>query len=755
MTKKSFNHLLKNLPQKPGVYRFKDRKGEIIYIGKAVNLKNRVSSYFKNRDNNSVKTQKMVSQIDDIDCTVVGSDLEAVLLETNLIKEYKPKYNILMKDDKNFVYLKITVNEDFPRIFITRKVEKDGAMYFGPKTARFKLEKTLKILKKIFPYRHCQLDIEYNGKSTEQKNNVTVKKAVIKYPCIDYHIKRCAAPCIGLVSPGEYRKIIDHIIDFFKGNYDPLIKNLKEDMQKAAAEKKFELAASIRDKLSAIEDILEKQSITAPDHRNLDVVNFVSSADGGFFFNLFQVHEGKLINQENFRLAGKEKDEYDGDEALANFIQQYYEKTSDLPDEILIPREINQKEIFEAWLSRIKGRKIKFLIPQKGRKDKLLELCLQNAANYAKLSEIKWQGDIKSARDKALEECAKLLKLERPPRRIECYDISHIGGTQTTASMVVFKKGFPAKDDYRKFKLHINVSGAPDDYAYMEEVLSRRLKHLKTLSGTLKTKLARPRKKELEQYLKKQKINDPASKIILKMTSGKNPPVYLEIAGHEEKRFLFENRSDIKREDMPEMFQKLFKFLKTRKIYLWSAQNETAAWEQLGFETVKKVHPSFPERKEGVYMLLLSAKLRTDSSLREKPDLVVIDGGKGQLNVAVKVLKNFKSDIPCISIAKKNEEIYLPGNLKPVIYPKDHPLLHLIQHLRDESHRFAVSYQQNLKLKANVRSELDDIFGVGDSLKLKLLNHFGSVRGVKSATLHELEMVVGKKNALKIKSALL
>lgn len=758
--KKYLEHILKNLPSKPGVYRFKDAKKKVIYVGKANNLKTRVSSYFKNEKNASAKTIKLVSQIKDIDYTIVSSELEAILLETNLIKELQPKYNILMKDDKNFVYLKITVNEDYPRIFITRKVEKDKALYFGPKTARFKLEKTLKILKKIFPYRHCQLDIFDNEKTIfshkpagTKRRKVIIKKAGIKYPCIDYHIKRCVAPCIGLISPDEYQKIINSVIDFFEGKHDQIIKNLKEDMQRTAAEKKFELAASIRDKLTAIEDIMEKQTITAPDHQNLDVINYFS-ADERFFFNLFQVRGGKLINQENFELKAKDPLTPDQKEVLSTFLQQYYEKTTNLPDQILIPHESGQDNNFETWLSRIKGKKVRFIVPERGRKDKLLELCLKNAENFARLSEVKWQGHIKSTREKALNECMDLLKLPHPPKRMECYDISHIGGTETVASMVVFENGFPKKDDYRKFKLHINTPGKPDDYASMKEVFSRRFKHLISSNMNNKIKIAKIASKEKDSIFKDLKTKEDTSTEILKLTSDKKIIGYINIFTDKNNRRLVKIIKNKDPEIIHNITTQLAKRLKVKKLYFRVVEKTIPDYEAAGFRTIKKIPETFSKKRGETIMIFLPSKSHADSSFKKKPDLIIVDGGKGQLNIAVIELNRQNLEIPLISIAKQNEEIFLPESKNPVIYPKDHPLLNMIRHIRDESHRFAVSYQQNLKIKSTKQSELDEIFGVGDSAKLKLLKHFGSVTAVKSATLYELEQIVGKQKAIKIKSGL-
>lgn len=757
--KKYINHILKNIPAKPGVYKFKDSKGTVLYVGKAVNLKNRISSYFKNQKNASVKTIKLVSQIADVDFTIVDSELEAVLLETNLIKELRPKYNILMKDDKNFVYLKITVNEDYPRILITRRVEKDKALYFGPKTARFKLEKTLKILKKIFPYRHCSLEIKNHGKIQHSKNgrNVTVKKATIKYPCIDYHIKRCGAPCIGLVSPKEYGKIINAVIDFFEGKHDQIRKRLKMDMQQAASAKKFELAASIRDKLSAIEDVMEKQNITAPDHNNLDVINYVCARDS-FFFTVFQVRNGKLISQENYQLSTENAESHNQQEVLANFIQQYYEKTTNLPQQILIPGETNKKILFQKWLSEIKGTKVKILVPTRGRKDKLLDLCKKNAENFSGLSEVKWQGHVKSSREEALNECMKLLGTPKPPKRLECYDISHIGGTETVASMVVFENGFPKKEHYRKFKLRKNTPGSPDDYASMKEVLSRRLKYLAPALEADKISVSKPSKNDLQTIFKNIKQDKKHPAVLLKISFGKKIGGHLQIFTDKQQRHLI---TALKLTSPPhgdhlikEIALKTARRLNTKKLYLLTDSKNINLYEENGFLQVKKIPDTFTTKKNTTIMVMITSNLTKDSSLKTAPDLIIVDGGKGQLNVAKRELKNYKLNIPTISIAKQNEWIFLLGKQEPVIYPKDHTFLNMIRHIRDESHRFAVSYQQNLKTKSVTESQLDEIFMVGDSTRQKLLKHFGSTKNIKNATLHELEQVIGKQKALLVKKSM-
>lgn len=753
------DHLIKNLPHKPGIYKMKDNTDQIIYIGKALDLRKRVSGYFKSNNRHDAKTKKLVSRIADIDIVTVDTELEAIMLETNLIKEYRPKYNILMKDDKNYVYLKITLNEDFPRIIITRHVEKDKALYFGPKTAQHKLVKTLKVLKRIFPFRNCQMCIEYvmpNPKSSEKKHLVKISGANIKYPCIDYHIKRCVGPCIGTVSITEYREIINHIINFFEGNHDAILKKLKEEMSMAAAKKNFEKAASLRDKFQAIEDIMEKQIISAPDHNNLDVINYVLSEEKAFF-NLFQVRNGKLINQENFEMNTKDNlfiIEYNN-EVLASFLKQYYQNAVNLPDQILIPHDFTGQETLSKWISELMGKKVTIKYPHRGRKDKLLELCYQNAKNYSKTSEIKWQGHIKTDRDIALRELAEILSLKKTPYRIECYDVSHLGGTDTVSSMVVFENGFPKKDDYRKLKLHINTPGSPNDYASIEETLIRRFKYLKPALSKDNLKILKTSKKETLQILKSLKLKKiPDNTVFFSIYNQKEKIGTVRIISPTANKVMIENIKTEKDLNLIFLIEKISKKYNTKRIYIKSPESEIAKLEAMSFQKILKIPDVFKVKKEETILVYDTSKHTSDKSFKKQPDLIVIDGGKGQLSAAIKILQQFKLDIPIISIAKKKEEIFTPKSKQPIMLQKDHKSSLLIQHLRDEAHRFAVSFQSNLHLKSYKASELDIIFGVGDQTKKKLLNHFGSTQNIKNASMYELELVIGKKNALKIKTEL-
>jgi excinuclease ABC subunit C len=663
---KKIENILKDIPKKPGVYQFKDKDGKILYVGKAIDLRNRVKSYFRQTNKQSLRIQKMVSQIDDIEFTVVSSDLEAIILETNIIKELRPKYNILMKDDKNFVYIKITKNEDFPKINIVRKVLNDGALYFGPKTAAGKVKKTLDVLKKVFPYRHCNLFMEY-GK--DQKYT----------PCLDYHIKRCIGPCVGNVTKDEYAEIIDQIIRFLKGQTGDIIKVLKIQMQDAAQNKMFEKAASLRDKLNAIKDISEKQVVSSPNRLDTDAINYVSEA-GRVFFTLFMIRDGKLINQENFEFkTGVDKDDQkDTEEILEAFIKQYYEKTTDFPKEILIPHKIKNNDVLEGWISESKGAKVKILIPQKGEKEKILALAEKNAKSFATQSRIKWQHD-NERRKKALEELKEKLDLPKLPRRIECFDISHISGTNQVASMVVFENGQPNKKEYKRFKIRTLEEGKPDDFAAMLEVLKRRFMYLVKSTSDIKFR----------------KTKD---KLIGKLDK--------EIIG-ECKYEIFDDLdyfTDIKlKEGIGDFLLGLIQKAKNNRVYIAVPAKFVAEAEKLGFQLVKK-HPDEVKMKKTYKCLLFNkSKYKENKGFSQKPDLIVIDGGKGQLTQGIKVQKKFETDVKMVALAKKHEDVFEPGNKNPMPFAKDSEGLYLLQQVRDEAHRFAITYHKKLRSKAMMK----------------------------------------------------
>ncbi|MDA1060914.1 MAG: excinuclease ABC subunit UvrC [bacterium] len=501
---KDIQKIIGHLTKSPGIYKMLDKEGKVIYIGKANNIQKRVKQYFKKGYSHSSRTQKLVEKIADIKAISTDTELEAIILETNLIKQFQPKYNILMKDDKNYVYIKIT-QEDFPRIQIVRKIEKDGAKYIGPKTAAHKVKETFKVIKKLFPFRHCGLDIEMIQENPEGKDdNVKVTNKVLKYPCIDYYIKRCIGPCIGKCSVNKYREIVNNAEKFLEGKADNVLKSLYEEMKQLAKDQKFEKAAKLRDKIKKVEDILERQKVSDPNQEDKDIINYCITHNKAFF-NLFQIRDGKLIGQENFILNAQEIEESESKEALEAFIKQYYLIATDIPKEILISHELENKKETEKFISEQRQGKAKIIIPKIGDKNKLLEMSLNNARIFADRNKASWQEESEFTK-KAVEELQKLLKIPEPLKRIECYDISHLSGTDTVGSMIVFEKGVPKNKFYRKFKIR-TVRAKPDDYKSMEEVLKRRFLKIAQAIAHKDFSFKKARIKDFEFIKSKNKID--------------------------------------------------------------------------------------------------------------------------------------------------------------------------------------------------------------------------------------------------------
>lgn len=617
------NKLLERLPEVPGIYLMYNEKEELIYVGKAKNLKKRVHSYFRNQKKHAAKVARMVKEVVKFSYVAVKNELEALVLETNYIKENRPKYNILMRDDKHHLYIKISMSEEYPRVYTARKVLNDGAMYFGPKTSAKSVYDTLKLLRKLFPYRTCTLDIH----NTE--TGVEVTKKTIAYPCIYYHIKRCIGPCI-VKCPDEYGEIIQHVIQFLKGEYKDILESLTVKMKEYAQNRNFEKAGETRDMIFSIEHMMERQHADlASSVASLDSVGIVRKF-GKIFVSVFQIRQGKVIGHENFTFSDDNDEEITKDQLQAlveQCLMQYYTAATDLPKEILVQELPAEKGVLERWFKEESGQTVRILQPQKGDKHQLLALALKNAETFADQKKIEWMRD-KAKTKGAAADLATYLRISTPLRRIECYDISHLSGTSTVASMVVFKDGEPSQKDYRRFKLKTLAEGEIDDFRSMQEILGRRFKRL--------------------------------------------------------------------------------------------AQAE--------------------DKKE--------------DSFTQQPDLIIIDGGKGQLSHVVEIAKEHNIKIPIISLAKREEEIFLPGKSTPLILPRESFALYLMQNIRDEAHRFAITYNRNLRSKSMKKSLLDEIKGVGPKIKKKLIASFGDVRGIEAASLEQITAVVGEKVAKTIKEYL-
>ncbi|MBT7736110.1 excinuclease ABC subunit C, partial [Candidatus Peregrinibacteria bacterium] len=654
--------------------------------------------YFQKNYEHSTRTKKLVEKIEDIKFTSVDSELEANILEHNLIKDVQPKYNVIMKDGKSYVYIKIT-KEDFPRIQIVREIKKDKAKYIGPKTAAHKIKDTFKILKKIFPFRHCSLDIQL----LEEPNKVKVTKKTIKYPCLDYYIKRCAAPCIGKCTKEEYQAIIKNVENFLHGKADGVLSDLTNQMNELAKNKQYEKAAKMRDKIGKVRDILEKQKVQDDGQTDKDVINYLITHEKAYF-NLFQIRGGKLIGQENFILnASGAEDKTEETEVLQAFIEQYYNIATDIPKEVLIPHKIGEEPV---------EPKLKFIIPQKGNKNKLLNMSLNNARIYADRNKASWQEDSKLNED-AAKELQKVLKLKEPLKRIECYDISHLGGTDTVGSMVVFEKGVPKNKLYRKFKIK-TVENKPDDYKSMEEVLIRRFQKIVMRFRHKDLKVIKARKKD-DKFIKDHtnKTISRKGKQFYVIEKKKKTIGFIAIKEHNPKTIEFTNLYVLEKERGTKIGFKIIReaLRKTtaKRVYAICRRELLDYYTLFGFEEIKKLPEEMHYRvaeikkhrklKNLVLIAYDKLKHKEDESFSKIPDLIVIDGGKGQLGIAEKIMQNLHINIPHISLAKEMEEIFIPGKKDSIILDRTSNALKLLQRARDEAHRFAISYNKNLRSK--------------------------------------------------------
>ncbi len=661
---KKLKNILTKLPSSPGIYKMLDEEGLVIYLGKAKNLKHRVKSYFQKNYSHSSRTKVLLEKVENIDFIAVDSDLEATILEHNLLKQLKPKYNVIMKDDKSYVYIKIT-KEDFPRIEIVRKPEKDNAKYIGPKTSTQKVKDTLKLLKSLFPYRHCGLSIKLLKENEIPPHEVEIGNKVIKYPCLDYHIKKCSAPCIGMIGKEKYMETIQNVVLFLEGKSDFLIEELKSKMAKFALDKQFEKAAKLRDKLKQIENISEKQKISSPDRKDSDIINYLIN-DKRAYFNLFQIRNGNLTGQENFVYEAKlEENNTSSSEVLETFLKDYYLQTNDLPKEILIPHETENAEEIEKFIENQREKKVNLIIPKIGEKIKLLEMSLNNAKIFADRSRPSWKEE-SDDNTNALKKLSKSVKLKSPAKRMECYDISHFGGTNTVASMVVFENGAPKPKEYRKFKLK-TLNGTIDDFKSMEEILKRRLAYLEERKWSMK-KIKNKNQYEIKLSKKTFKIEFEKPKVKTLILKSEIPKEIKNII----KIILLE----------------IAKKEKIAKVYCNYSNKEKEQLLLQGFEELKNT-------TENQNLCFYVSKHKLDESFSKKPDLIIIDGGKGQLKSATKAMKERNLKIPMISLAKKFEEIFLPTKSDPIILKKNSPELRLLQRIRDEAHRFAITFQKN------------------------------------------------------------
>lgn len=747
-------------PGDPGVYRWLNAKGDVLYIGKAKNLKNRLKSYVQENPDKSLGPWKLslIKHIADFDVTVTKTELEALILETNMIKEVKPKYNVLMKDDKNYVYVRIT-KEDYPYIEVVRKMEEDNARYFGPYLSSYNIKRTLDTLHEIFRFRSCKKSIENCNRNKKTD-----------HPCLEYQIGQCNGLCVGDVSQKQYNESMEEVMRFLKGDHRESIATIKDMMDSAAAEKKYEKAAKLRDTLMYIESIGVQQVVSDTSRENTDAIG-IALQSGKVQVVVMRERNGRLIEERTIEIAG-EKDLVSA--VLCEFIPQYYSVETDIPDLILIQDEIEDKEILEAWLQQIREQKVEIRAPERGKKSKLLALAESNAKQKISQQFAKWEAAAKNI-ESALDELKSALKIDGDLKRIEGYDISHLGGTETVGSMVVIKNGKPANKEYRSFTIRSMQSGEIDDYKSLKEVLTRRLKYLtadlKAEETALKEKgltCGKAKKKEqerLEEIIKENPEDFHQDKISYKdfLVIREEEAIVgcVRMYVHEDKTHEIKTLwvdSDKRGEQIGSFLcRKVMHGFPKEKIYISIYPDYESYYSSMGFQYVRAPPDAIAEKNKstgekvggkfsvGTVLVSLPANRKADLSLTSIPDLLVIDGGKGQLSTVVEVLKELDLDIPVIGLAKREEEVYLPGASFPVDLPNNSQASFLLQRLRNEAHRFANAHREKRIAKGLIGSALDDVPGIGEKTKKDLLNTFGTIDNIKNASDDELLKIVNEK----------
>ena len=625
-----FSEQLARVPVDPGVYIMRGAEGQVIYVGKAANLRSRVRSYFGSPLSMEGKTRALSESIADFEYVVTHTEQEALHLEAELVKRHQPIFNVRLKDDKHYPYLKVDLADPWPRVYITRRVEKDGGRYFGPFANAGSVRRTLDIVNKLFPWRSCTKTIT----GTDPR------------PCLDYFINRCIAPCTAYCSKEEYDEVIRQVILFLEGRTEEVVRRLRREMRAASEAMDYERAARIRDQLQAIERVTERQTVASTKPADEDIFGMARGEAEAVVQVLF-VRGTRMVGVDNFTLDGT-RDVSDPD-VIASFVKQFYESATYVPKRVIVPAELPEQELIESFLSDRRGTKVEVIVPQRGEKRRLIEMAAKNAHEAMDMAHVKWLAD-RGKTHAALQGLQDELDLPALPSRIECYDISNTQGTSSVGSMVVFVDGHPRPQEYRRFRIK-SVEGA-NDFASMAEVLRRRF--------------ARARARLLED------------------TGAKAP----ELNG---------THRNGGRED------------------------------------------------------------RADSSFAALPDLVIIDGGKGQLSAVVDVMREMGvKEIPAVGLAKQHEEIYVQDVSEPVVLPRTSQALYLVQRIRDEAHRFAITYHRGLRSKVGMQSALDTIPGVGPKRKKALLRKFGSVRGIREAPVEEIAATVGFTSGLaeKVKAAI-
>lgn len=596
MITKDVEEKLSTLPTKPGCYLHKDKTGKIIYVGKAINLRNRVRSYFQPSANHTPKVRRLVSQIADLEYIVTETELEALVLECSLIKKHQPHYNVRLRDDKHYPYLCLTTSEAFPRLILVRRVRQDNNKYFGPYPNSRVVYSTMELVNRIFPLVSCSK--VFDGRAVQK-------------PCLYHHMGQCLAPCAGLADREEYGAAVKDVDAFLNGRQEQIIKRLRLEMESAAENLEFERAARLRDRLQGVETVLERQKVITTELIDQDVIAVVEDDSGvsGSCVQMFFIRGGKLIGQNHFLVEGTGEETQN--EVVQEFVKQYYQSANFIPQEILLPCDLDEINIVQSWLRQKKGKKVEVQVPLRGDKKRLIEMATENAAHALDQMKAEMRAKLGNT-ERALGELGEALGLEGPPKRIECYDISNTQGENQVASMVVCENGQMNKSEYRRFKIKRD-DGKPNDFASMREAITRRLNESK--GGNVK-------------------------------------------------------------------FNRL-------------------------------------------------------------PDLLIVDGGRGQVTSAQAAMEETGVTVPLAGLAKQFEHLFLPNEPDPVILPRTSQALYMVQRIRDEAHRFANTYQAQVRGKKQTRSVLDDIPGIGPRRRKALQLHFGTISKMKAATLAELAQAPG------------
>lgn len=748
-------------PVDPGVYRWLDKDGTVLYVGKAKNLRSRLRSYVGKPEKHLGPWKlSLREQLCDFDCTVTNSELEALVLETNLIKELQPKYNVLMKDGKNYVYVKVSLQEAYPRVEVVRRMEDGGARFFGPFLSAFETRRSLDMLQELFQFRACKPSLDALNRQ-EGDAEAVYGTGKLK-PCLDFQIGQCCGLCAGALSREEYHSRIERVVDFFKGNFDPVLERAQALMKQAAKERKFEKAKELRDAIQSVEFLREKQLVSDTSGDDVDVFG-VALLSGKAHVVVFHKREGRVIGEEHFSLVGRAEEL---PEVLEQVLPQYYASAQDVPTGILVPGEFPERGVLEAFLTERRGRKVTVRIPERGAKSKLLELAEKNAEQKAKQAEAAWEADQRNTKD-AVAQLQETLDLPRAPQRIEGYDISHTGGTETVGSMVVCIEGKPRNDQYRSFTIRSMQRGAIDDYRALAEVLSRRLRHA---AGGLfyeeaqwkehGVSVGKPRKaeqgriSEIAACVPGCVLPEPQHRSDLIARSGEEIVGLIVLSGREggnrELACLWVSESYAHQSLPVFLIRKAVASCKKGKVYAVVDAPLEEQYAAIGFRHVLKTPAActasvMRAQKCGMHhpivMLYEASQQKPDSSLAAMPDLLVIDGGKGQLHAVCAVVESFQLSIPVIALAKREEEVFVSGKSDPVFFAPDSPAKFLLMRLRDEAHRFANRHRSARAARHATESQLDRIPGIGPDTRQALLRRFGSVdviRQTPDAMLREL-----------------